>query len=203
MSKITRSDVYSRDEAGGDWFQEFLRSYADVKESSTNQEILEAMTSKQGETVESVVSNYRTMTGLDVMAEALDADEIVATASSEVAKPPRPLSCRAEHTHEEAAPESVIVLIEKDEHLKGDVESLCEHSGGTKETHSILNFLRGKLGSDVVSFSDDDLLEYIEGIKSQYYEEHDAPRGNAGKVGLDGGDHSEGDVAEYQSHGRG
>lgn len=189
--RITRSDIYIRDEKGGDWFEEFLNSYA--KKESNAQDVLDAMNQKRGETVESVVEQYRKMTGLDSDASE-EHDGLTATASTQ------PLSMRHAHMMQEPQSE-VVILIEKDPEIKADIESICEHSGGTKETHAILNFLRERLGRELVSFSDEDLSKYIEDIKGKYYEEKHEPRGNIGRVGTESEDSPEDDAADYMTHG--
>lgn len=194
MSKITRSDVFIRDEQGGDWFQDFLRSFSENKEAYV-QDVLDAINEKRGNSVESVVQQYREATGLDSIADEKKEDKMVSTASM------RPLSKR--HAHMLQEPGEVIVVIEQDPALKADLESLCEHSGGTKETHAILSFLRDKLGKELVSFSDEDLMKYIEDLKDKYYEEKDEPEGNAGKVGTDSEDNPEDNAADYITHGNG
>lgn len=113
----------------------------------------------------------------------------------------RPLSIR--HAAElkcEDKP-SVVLIIEKDPKIKADLHSLCQHSGGHKGIHSIIQFLRETLGNDLVSFSDNDLNEYIEKIKSQYKQELNETQGDPGMVGLDGDDTDQ--VADYITHGKG
>lgn len=196
MSRITRSDVYVRDEKGGEWFQDFLKSLAENKEAYV-QDVLDAMNQKKGETVESVVEKYREATGLDTIAAEQKEDGLVATASAS-----RPLSIR--HNAMLSEPEGeVILVIEKDPDIKADLESICEHSGGTKETLAILSFLRDKLGNELVSFSDEDLMEYIEDLKKKYYQEKEEPKGNAGKVGTDTEESPDDAAADYVTHGKG
>lgn len=190
--KINRSDVFIRDEKGGKWFEEFLQSFAEEKEGSTR-EVIDAIQHKKSETVQGVVEEYRKMVGLDSAASSEDGN-IVVTASV------RPLSIR--HAQELNAT-NVISEIEQDPKLIEDMRSLCEHSGGTKNTHAIINFLRGKLGKELVRYSDKDLVEYIESMKRGYQEEFEEQRGNAGKVGIDVEDHPEDNAADYITHGKG
>lgn len=192
MTKITRSDVYVRSEKGGEWFEDFLQSLAEDKEGSVR-DVVDAIQHKKSETVQSVVDEYRKMVGLDSIANSEDSS-IIATASS------RPLSIRHAQALES---DGVISEIEQDSKLKEDVRSLCEHSGGNKNTHAIINFLREKLGRELVSYSDEDLVEYIEEMKKGYQEEPEEQHGNVGKVGIDVEDHPEDNAADYITHGKG
>jgi hypothetical protein len=108
----------------------------------------------------------------------------------------RPLSVR----HKRA---NIVSEIEKDQKIREDVRSLCEHSGGTKNTHSIISFLRDKLGKELVRYSDEDLVKYIEGIKKEYYEDQESPNVDVGRVGVDTEDHPEDNAADYITHGKG
>lgn len=194
MSKITRSEVFARGERGPEWFQDFLYNLSQTKESST-QDILEAINGKRGETVQGVVDKYKEMVGLDSVAQADDDEtEKVATAST---KPE--ISIRQAKEEEP----TVVMIIEEEPNLKGDVESICEHSGGHKDTYAIIRFLRDQLGSDLVSFSDKDLIDYIGDIKKEYLDDVDEPRGNAGRVGMDDEPEREDNLADYVAHGTG
>jgi len=97
--------------------------------------------------------------------------------------------------------QSVIVLIEKDPKIKSDIHSICEHSGGHRNTLSIVNFLRDILGKELVSFSDGDLKEYIESIKKEYKNDLDDQDVDAGLIGLK--DEDEDKTADYIEHGKG
>lgn len=193
MSKITRSDVYARDEKGGEWFEEFLQSLAEQKESSVL-DVLNNIQHKKSETAQGVVDKYREMIGLDAAAEIEDNNNIVSIASSI-----HPLSIR----HAEMLDSNVVSVIEKDPGIKEDVRSLCEHSGGTKNTHAIISFLRDKLGKELVRYSDKDLIEYIESAKKEYEEDLDMPNIDVGRVGTDTEDHPEDNDADYITHGKG
>jgi hypothetical protein len=83
MSKITRSDIYVRSEKGGEWFDDFLHSLAETKESSY-QEIIDAISYKKSETVQGVVDKYREMVGLDTVASDADDNDIDKHASAEL-----------------------------------------------------------------------------------------------------------------------
>jgi len=63
--------------------------------------------------------------------------------------------------------------------------------------------IRDQLGSEMVSFADDELIQYINEMKGQYLQDHEEPRGNAGKVGTDDEFRAEEDVADYVSHSSG
>jgi hypothetical protein len=194
MSKITRSDVFVRDEKGGAWFEEFLRSLAEEKEGSV-QDVIDAIQYKKSETVQGVVEEYRKMVGLDTI-EASDEKELVSQAGQ------RPLSVR--HAKMLEGPEEdIIALIEKDPALREDIRSLCEHSGGTKNTLSIINHLREKMGKDLVSYSNSDLIKYIEEAKKKFRGDTEEQSVDAGRVGTDTEDHPEDNAADYITHGKG
>ena len=192
MSKITRNDLYVRSEKGPEWFNDFLRSLAEEKESSVK-DVIDAIQYKKSETVKSVVDEYRKMVGLDNI-EASDEKELVSRAS-------RPLSTR--HAAIINEPDDIVTVIEKDPALREDIRSLCEHSAGTKDTISIINHLREKLGKDKVSYSDDDLIKYIEKAKNKYLGNIEEKSADAGRVGTDSDDHPEDNAADYITHGKG
>jgi ATP-dependent DNA ligase len=96
---------------------------------------------------------------------------------------------------------SVVVLIEENPKIKSDVHSICEHSGGHRDTVSIINFLRNMLGKEVVSFSDGDLKEYIESVRKKYQKDLQEPDVDAGLVGLDDTKHED-NTADYIEHGK-
>lgn len=192
MSKITRSDVFMKSEKGGDWFDDFLESLAAENKEAYTQEIIDTITNTKANTVEGVVSQYREMVGLDTIANDKDA-EIKATASSSIS-----IRQAKEKDDEDV---NVVLMIEDDPRLKSNVESMCEHSGGTKDTHSILSFLREELGNELVSFSDQELIDYIKDIKEQYHTHNeDCADGIEGKVGLEGGNEYSDDTAEYMKN---
>lgn len=194
MSKVCRNDVYVRDEKGPDWFQDFLRILAGEKTQTEN--ILEAINNKRGETVESVVNKYRQAVGLDNL-KANEDTEIAKTASV------RPLSVRhAQMLNDDQENKSVILIIEKDPKVKSDLESLLENSSGTKNTHAILNFLKGALGNDVVSYSDDDLVGYIENMKKKYTNSLQDEKSNIGGIGAEDNGEYDDQVADFVEHGK-
>jgi len=275
--KITRNDIYVRSEKGADWFNEFLQSFAETKESSY-QDLLDAINYKKSETVQGVVEEYRKMVGLDSIGasenkinskasikrplyeehadltkiedeferpnygEMLDAlpdsatrddvaeflltkddwltqqdealqDEIIDEAYGVISimkKMDRRKRERRSNYHplsiRHAMPlevEDVVSAISKDPNLMEDIRSLCEHSGGTKNTHSIIRHLREKLGKQLVSYSDSDLIEYIEKAKKEYQSEKEEKSTDIGRVGTDTEDHPEDNDADYITHGKG
>ena len=105
------------------------------------------------------------------------------------------ISKRAE---EEA--KSVVLLIQQDPKIQRDLDSICRNSGGHRDTVSIVNFLRGVLGDDLVSFSDDDLKSYIEEMKAKYKQDINEDV-DAGLIGLKD-DRDENQNAEYIEHGK-
>lgn len=191
MSKVTRNDIFVRSERGAEWFNDFLESFAKDSEGSTK-DILDAIQDKRNQTVQGVVDKYRKMVGLDIQSDENNNDDSIK------AKAHRPLSIR------HAKPlENIVVVIENDPKLKEDIRSLCEHSGGTKNTHSIINYLRNKLGKDIVSYSNDDLIKYIEEAKKEYQEDKEKSNIDVGRVGTNTEDYPEDNVADYITHGKG
>lgn len=191
--KITRNDIYVRSESGGAWFNEFLHSLAETKESSY-QELIDAINCKKSESVQGVVDEYSKMVGLNSVEASVNDSELVSRAS-------RPLSVR----HAKMIDESydVVSAIEKDPRLMEDIRSLCEHSGGTKNTHAIIDYLRSKMGKDLVSYSDSDLIKYIEQAKKGYQGDMEEHSTDVGRVGTDTEDHPEDNAADYITHGKG
>ena len=187
MSKISRSDVYARDERGPDWFDSFLQSYAN---QGNVKDLLDTITEKKAKTVQSVVDEYRKMVGLDLIANE-EEPEIKARAS-------RSLSLRQAKIAKIA---SVIEIIEDDPSLKNAIEDICKHSGGTRSTYSIMEFLRDRLGNDKVSLQDQQLKDYIENVKSKYFEDLGDREEKPGLVGTDNEDFTD-DAAEYYTNGR-
>jgi len=107
----------------------------------------------------------------------------------------RPLSIR----HAEEAP-SVVQMIKDDPKVNEAVESHCEHSGGTKNIHTLIHFLRDLLGKDV-SFSDEELKEYLEERKMRYKEEApDKGSENVGRIGIDSKEDHDDDMADYMRY---
>lgn len=195
MVKVSRSDIFVRPENGGSWFQEFLNNY-DLNKSAyptTIQEVMNIITDKQGETVESVVAKYREQVGLD-MVQSSDDEQQVKTASCAS----RPLSIR--HAKEYA---SVVEKIEANKQLRDAIESLCKHSGGHKSIQSLVSFIRKELGEDV-SFSDDHLTQYLTECKNKFKscEQTNNMEGeHVGLVGLDNKDDIyEDDTADYMNN---
>ncbi len=203
--KIYRNDIYVRSETGGEWFEEFLQSFAESKAYSL-QNMLDTMNQKKGQSVENIVNQYKEMVGLETMADQPDAN-----ITSTVSNFSRPISIRhaeeLESKEEELESEeskTILLIIKENPEIDADIHSLCENSGGTKNTHSIISFLRESLGNELVSYNDDDLVQYIDDVKKQYYVHTIEPLGNAGRVGLDDHEDSNQDnVADFIEHGKG
>ena len=190
MTTVSRSDIYVRGENGPDWFNEFLESFA--KSGATGptsiQEILDAINNKRGETVESVVQSYREQVGLDVLgSEEEDESATVKNASSKF----RPLSIR--HA-------SIVEKIKKDPKLLAAIDSHYSHSGGTKNIHALLSFLRNLIGQDV-SFSDKELKDFLEKRRENFkiYLSDEASE-DVGRVGTDPHEHHEDDLADFMRY---
>ena len=152
-----------------------------------------------------MIDQYKDMVGLDSIASKTDNT----AETSAISDPIRPLSVRhaeelekEEESKNEEEPKHIILLIEQDPGLSADLHSLCRHSGGTKNTHSIMNFLREQLGNELVSYNDDKLIQYIDDVKKQYYHDTPEPDGEVGKIGLDDLDNPEDDVADFIEHGK-
>jgi len=188
MTKVSRNDIYVRDENGPEWFNAFLHSIAKSK-SETVQDIVSAI---KDETVEGRVRDYREQVGLDVLSTAEeDNQETIKTAFV------RPLSIRhAEETKD------IVKIIEDDPELRSAIVSFCEHSGGTKSTLSIMRFVREKLGKDAVSFTDKELKKYIDQCKKRFKQEltDEGESSSIGRVGLDSEDSYNDDVADYATY---
>lgn len=107
----------------------------------------------------------------------------------------RPLSIR--HAVAMDKKPDIILVIKNDTKLQRDVDSLCRHSGGTKSTHSILKFLRDHLGSDAVSYTNDELTAYIEECKDRYRKNIQQSDVDIGLVGTDSQDQYDDDIADY------
>jgi hypothetical protein len=191
---ISRSDIYAKDERGGDWFQEFLCSLAG--QSSNMQEILEAITGQHGKSVQSIVQQYRKDVGLDIVGGLEDEQVKEASVKNTEVKMSqasfRPLSIRHAQDHS-----SIIDMIEKDPKAVRDIESHCRGSGGFKSTISIINIIRKMFPDELISFTDKDLVAYIERIK-------DSHKAESGKVdiadvgaGTRIGDNNDDNAADY------
>ena len=95
-------------------------------------------------------------------------------------------------------------LLQNNPKLKSSIDSFCEYSGGNKSTHSIVDNLRNKFGNDLISFSDDELISYIEERKKHFKDYHsdDLADTEVGKAGLNPHDNYEDQVADYITHGK-
>ena len=195
MATVSRSDIYVRDENGPAWFNDFLQSFANSKPASIH-DILDAINNKRSETVDSVVQSYCEQVGLDVVSSAEDDKESVKHAKESKASF-RPLSIR--HANEEAR--SIVERIKEDPKLQEAIDSHCEHSGGTKNRHALIHVLRELLGGEV-SFSDDDLNEYLEERKNYYRTEADPSESSeyVGRVGIDSNERHDDEVADFMRY---
>lgn len=174
-------------ENGPDWLNDFLHDFANKKSeaSSISEEIASAFSEN---TVEGIVENYRQMVGLDQ----------VKTASKKTA-PFRPLSSR--HAEEKKSEdEDIILIIEKSPNIQRDIESLCRHSGGHKNHHAIISYLRKLLGNQI-SYTDDRLINYIKDMNAKYKENHSEQDADVGLVGTDHAAIEEDTTADYITHG--
>lgn len=191
-----------RDENGGDWFQEFLKTMAYPNSQPTSvQEILESITNTRSATVEGVIQNYRDQVGLDIISS--DEDGQIKTASVKE----RPLSKRDSNTrylstrHAGMGPViTVMPKLKENNKLLKSIDSFCEHSGGTKNTPSIINHLREMLGTDLVSYTDKELKDYIEERKKHFNEDDDQDDYEVGLVGQDKAEDYDDDIADYQTY---
>lgn len=195
MTKVSRDDVFIRDEKGPDWFEDFLRSFSSNEKNSSVQDIIDAMTNRRGNTIESVVQSYREQVGLDALANDTEEDVNIKEASTIELEFSRKLSIR----QAEQENKSVVDIINSDSSIKAAIDSMLEHSGGTKKVHSIIGFLRDRLGENTVSYTDKELNKYIIDRKKHFSSltEEEGPA-NVGLIGLDD-DHDD-DVADYVLH---
>ena len=194
MVKITHSDVYIRDESGPEWFRDFIRSFSKDK-CSTTQDILGVINNKKSEAVSDVVDNYKELTGFNQLLKDKDGNGIISKASS------KPLSIR--HA---AIEQNVVDVIKSDYNLSAAVDSFCEHTGGNKKIHSIINFLRDKLGPELISHNNQDLVDYINSRKDFFKDDitnecEDVDK-NIGMVGKNNTNcNYDDDIADYITHG--
>lgn len=197
MSIISRSSTYIKSEKGGDWFDEFLRTYANSGNNfSPVSDIVSAISSKQAETVDSVVRKYREQVGLDIIAN--DSNDNIKIASNNNIS----LSIRQANLNNNK--NNVLVIIKNDPSIVKAIDSLCQHSGGNKNTHAIISYLRDKLGTDLINYTDKDLINYINDIKSKYKLDN-SKEDNAidiGSLGVDVSEQFEDNVADYITHGK-
>ena len=109
----------------------------------------------------------------------------------------RPLSIRHAEEHK-----SIVELIENDPQLKVDLENMCAGSGGMKPTLTIINFLRDQLKNELVSFTDKELIEYINKIKDAHKQNITGRKTvDVGRVGTTTEGNNEDNVADYILHG--
>lgn len=190
MSFVSRNDIYVRSEKGPSWFEEFLRSMAE-QQPSTVQDIMSTISDKKAETVESVVSKYREQVGLDSLADESIEEIQIKTASF------KPLSIRHASMGET---KSIVSDLDNNPELLKAIDSLCQHSGGTKSTVAILSKLRDNFGKELVSFSDGDLKEYIEGRKAKFKVPTEDDTIDLGLLEQDYREEFDDEIADYQKH---
>lgn len=174
MSKISRSDTYEKSESGGSWFEEFLRICKD------KDQVLDNVINKKSESISEVVQQYREMVGLDLIKTANTKYNFISIR-------------QANKINLDDYPE-----------IKKIIDSFCMNSGGTKSVHSIINYLRTKMGNDVIRFSDEDLIKYIEERREHYRDynnENESSANDVGKVGIEPDNDYDDNVADYYSHG--
>lgn len=194
MTKVSRNEIFVKAERGGDWLDDFVRIYSEMKDEPTSiDEILGAINNKRSETIDSVMEKYREQAGLNALSGSEQMH--VKTAST------TPLSVR--HAALQGTP-SAVSIIQKDPSVEKAIDSLCKHSGGTKSTHAIINYLRNVLGKELVSYTDKDLIKYIEDRKKAFrHEEPVEDMADVGMVGLEDDKDLYGDgVADYVQHGQ-
>jgi hypothetical protein len=80
-----------------------------------------------------------------------------------------------------------------------DIESFCSCSGGHKSPLSIILSLREKLGREDISYTDPELLAFINKCKAKHQQScsQDHQHFEAGQVGTQKDDHNEDRVADY------
>jgi len=101
-----------------------------------------------------------------------------------------------------ASKQDIVALIESKPELKNAIDSFCRHSHGTKNTYSIINFLREKLRDSDIRYSNQDLYNYIEECKKAYQNDMtNDDHVEVGLVGLRNIDEYKDNVADYISHG--
>jgi hypothetical protein len=193
MIKITRNDTFVKSEKGPDWFNEFIRFFCENQKPNSVASNLSDIINNR--TVESVVKSYREQVGLDIVGVENEKENNMKIAEEKPTK---------KFISKRAAKENIILLIESRPDIKEAIESFCRHSGGTKSTHSIINFLRNELGNELVSFTDDNLINYINEYKNKHNEKDQDNKNNKTNVGLVGTDKEnsyDDAVADYISHG--
>ena len=167
MSKVFRSNIYASDESGPEWFNEFLRSLSKESTNDATQEILQAINNNQVGTVAGVVEGYRLSVGLDRV------NEIEKEASVH-----RALSSRDE-------PRPIGELIDENQAVKSELESLLMHSGGTKKITALISFLRANMPDVIIRYSDPILKEYLTKLRDKYRVNMDKTPYESGLVGTE------------------
>jgi hypothetical protein len=109
----------------------------------------------------------------------------------------KPLSIR--HANEQT--ESIVRQIKNNPELQSAIDSHCKHSGGTKSIHSLIYFLRNLLDKDV-SFTDDELIEYLKDRKN-YFSDGTIQESNfsdVGRVGTDANEEYDDEIADFMKY---
>jgi len=97
--------------------------------------------------------------------------------------------------------QDIISIIESKPDIVSAIQSLCRHSGGHKNTHAIIRFLRNKLGHELIQYSDQDLIKYIEKIKNEFKSDTNQEHVDVGLIGLDNTNDFQDNAADYINHG--
>ena len=176
MTPITRDNEYVRREQYGETIDEFFR----LLEAGTNSQLLDTLVSKQQQSVEHVLAQYKQDVGLELLTP-----DLTKTASA-----PRYISLR----HKLAS--AVVSVLQEHPELIKDIESLCSHSGGHKGVHSVIHFLRDKLGEDI-SYSDEALTKFILETKERFKDALPECCVEEGAVGTQHQDHYDDQGADY------
>lgn len=170
---IYRSDVFAKDENGGEVFKELTK----------------LLTASSKKTIEEVLSEYKKDAGLESISID-ESEEKICVASI------KNISCR--HIEYKIA-SSIYELLKSHPEAIKDIESFCFHSGGNKSLHSIIHFLREQFGKEDISYSDKDLIKIINELKAKHKSE--CPEQKSYDAGVIGTQNSEDDMsADYYSN---
>lgn len=109
----------------------------------------------------------------------------------------KPLSIR--HANEQT--ESIVKQIKNNPELQNAIDSHCKHSGGTKSIHSLIYFLRNLLDKDV-SFTDDELIEYLKDRKNHFSDgtTQESNFSDVGRVGTDANEEFDDEIADFMKY---
>jgi enoyl reductase-like protein len=196
MTQVSRSDIYPRSESGGEVFQELERLLSDQSKTATPiQDLLNVINNKRSENVSDVVARYREETGLGLV-QSENETTIKTAAFEEKEVKSKFLSKR----HKIASSHPVLSNADACK----DIESFCSCSGGHKSLHAIIHALREKLGREDLSYTDPELIKFIEDCQAKHKETcSDGLRNfEAGQVGTHQESHDEDQIADYFKSGR-